>query len=205
MVNRYDQIMGQLADLWKAQQMQEKVDPLESLLAPKTLQATDDDEEDDDAPVPPKRIQMSPDQLKDALSKAGYALGAIIFGGALVGYFSVFVQYKNALARHEKLNALLNHPNARVAAGDQVQRVTETMKVIQEQEEAKKNQEAVQRLLAMQTDKKKVLQKKFEVPTLKNLPSKKDQSAFQYSLCESIDYQQESLLPKNNYYSLEQV
>ena len=53
----------------------------------------------------------------------------------------------------------------------------------------------------------------YQVPTLKNLPVKKESSAaFQYSICESIDYQTESLLnkaqqeqPQGNYYSLEQV
>lgn len=46
---------------------------------------------------------------------------------------------------------------------------------------------------------------------MKNLPLKKESAAaFQYSLCESIDYQTESLLgrqaqPQNSTYSLEQV
>lgn len=58
---------------------------------------------------------------------------------------------------------------------------------------------------------KKALQAAFAVPTLSNLPKKKkvEASPFTYSLCDSIDYQQESLLPKQqppaNYYSLEQV
>ena len=58
------------------------------------------------------------DDLKQAASKAVSYLSVIVLGGVIVGYFSVFVQYKNALTRHEKLNALLSHPNARVASGD---------------------------------------------------------------------------------------
>lgn len=48
----------------------------------------------------------------------------------------------------------------------------------------------------------------YVVPTLTNLPVRKEQKPFNYSLCESIDYQQESLLGKqqqSNYYSLDQV
>ena len=60
---------------------------------------------------------------------------------------------------------------------------------------------------------------KIEKPTLQNLPPQRkkfdSQANFNYSLCESIDYQQESLLPKGyeqhdkaptpNFYSLEDV
>ena len=48
---------------------------------------------------------------------------------------------------------------------------------MQEEAEVKKTNDAVQRLLAMQN--KKVLgAKQFAVPTLKNLPTKKESSAF---------------------------
>lgn len=77
-----------------------------------------------------KKIEFGPEEIKEVIQTAGTILGAVTFGGVLVGYISVFVQYKNALARHEKLENLLQHPNARVAAGPQVQRVTEQMKVL---------------------------------------------------------------------------
>ena len=85
-------------------------------------------------------------------------MGVLIVGGGLIGYFSVFVTYKNALNKHDKLNELLNHPMARVAHGEQVERVTEHVKLMQEEAEAKKNNEKVQRLLAMAQSRKVLAQ-----------------------------------------------
>lgn len=67
---------------------------------------------------------MSSEDIKDIVAKAGKFLCAIFCGGGLIGYFSVFITYKNALNKYDKLNTLMNHPNARVAHGEQVEKVT---------------------------------------------------------------------------------
>lgn len=122
-----DEVMESLNSLWKSQKMQVAQDPLESLYAKQSKRVESEDEDEDDeveqetSAASPKKMVLDTEDLKNAVSKAGSALGVVVLVGVIIGYLSVFTQYKNALAKHDKLNTLLNHPNARVASGNQVQ------------------------------------------------------------------------------------
>jgi hypothetical protein len=163
--------MTQLTELWNAQKLKVKStvkDPLESLYTRATQQATkilsvfeeDDEEEEEVLTVKTQQhtaVQaISPEDLQEVASTAVSYLGVIFAGGCAVAYISMFVQYKNALARHDKLTTLLNHPMARVASGDQVTRVAQQVQAMKEEEEAKSTNDAIQRLLALQAEKKSV-------------------------------------------------
>jgi hypothetical protein len=195
----YEAVMNELKQLWESQQIQTRQNPLDMIFGSKAKTVEVTDEEEESAPpvktVSSPKLQLSQEDIQDALANAGKALAVILCGGGIIGYFSVFITYKNSLNRYEKLNTLMNHPNARVAHGDQVEKVTQQVKLMQQEVEAKQQEEKVQRLLAMAQTRKLMFApqqpvQKFQVPTLKNLPVKKEtQAAFQYSLCESIDYQ----------------
>ena len=102
---------------------------------------TDDSEEEqtteEETEQPTPKLAFAPEELKDIASKVGQVLSVILFGSGIVGYFSVFINYKNALSRHEKLNTLMQTPNARVASGEQVERVTQQLQSMQQEVEAK--------------------------------------------------------------------
>ena len=50
-------------------------------------------------------------------------VGAILGGGLAISFIVFFSAYKSALKMHEQLTQVYNHPNARVASGEQAKKV----------------------------------------------------------------------------------
>lgn len=147
---------------------------------------------------------------------------SVVFIGFLAAYASIFKRYSNALANHQSLTELFTDPNVRIAHGAKGKEIIKKIQAVQDEkkqvtvnkqlEEQKRMLHLLQQLtikapalMAQQTT--PLLQSSQVAPlTLKNLPptQRKDSNNYNYSLCESVDYQRESF-PQENSYSIEQV
>ena len=124
-------------------------------------------------------------------------VGGIILG---IGFIANLIAYGNALKIHDQLTQVYNHPNARVASGKQAKKVMATVELHEKQSAFEKVQKDYGLVVKQIEETPEPIRAKIEKPTLKNLPPhQRKESNFNYSLCESIDYQQESLLPRATY------
>jgi hypothetical protein len=65
--------------------------------------------------------------MKSAVQTAFKSVIAIVLVGFVISYIVIFKAYKTALSNHEQLINIFNHPNARVASGDKVNKVLATV------------------------------------------------------------------------------
>ncbi|CDW79411.1 UNKNOWN [Stylonychia lemnae] len=137
-------------------------------------------------------------------------IGSIIFFAICFAYGMILRQYHLAVQKHQQMTELFYNPNVRVASGENASKVLDSIKPKVEEVEqliqAPAQQQSVHHLNQFENLHQKIseilknaqnIQKphmQVAAPTLKNLPpSLKSENNFNYSLCESIDYQQESL------------
>ena len=155
---------------------------------------------------------VSTEEMQQTLGKIGKYAATFGFGMFCLVYALAFREYKQAVEKHQTLTQVFTNPNARVATGDKAKQVLEQVQQTQKKDLEEK-QVANARQVEMQTslNRLNLLQQLYaqpllpqvQAPTLANLPpSTKSDHNFNYSLCESIDYQKESLTPT---YTMEQV
>ena len=161
--------------------------------------------------------------LKDFAENASTSVGIVLMGAVGVAYLATFSSYRKALQAHEELTRVYNHPNARVASGKQAKKVLAAVQVHKKQIELEEEEDKLEKISQVTEDAQIMSFKEQEdeeevaaKPTLKNLPPQRKRldsvasNAFNYSLCESIDYQHEPVPHKHSekkepVFSMEQV
>jgi hypothetical protein len=133
-------------------------------------------------------------------------IGVVFTLGFAAFYFSIFNSYKKSCEKHSFLTEILNNPNARVASGERAVQVAQHL--VQNQS-TQSQVPSIQAQLQAQGS-KPALKQNMNLNQFLNTQQPQKES-FNYSLCDSLDYQKESLLgnnnqaPQNSYYTLEQV
>lgn len=140
----------------------------------------------------PKKIDLK--SFNQVVRNFSEALMTIVFFGGCFSYAYMFKKYHDAVEKHQNLTSILNNPQARVATAEQAQSI---LGQLAPQVPAKSFEQRKDELIrALQSVAPVVQEQKVRVtaPTLNNLPpSARNEDNFNYSLCESIDYQRESL------------
>lgn len=125
-------------------------------------------------------------------------LVTICFTGMVGVYVYFFKQFHDAVASHQNLLHLFSDPKVRVASGQEADQIIQILNAPE--------QKPVQPVLTAEQRKSELhmklqalmpqlqTQTMVSAPTLANLPpSSRSKTNYEYSLCESIDYQRESL------------
>eukprot|EP00347_Sterkiella_histriomuscorum_P006588 403352195 len=143
--------------------------------------------------------RVTQELLIDTAKEAFKWVSSIVFVALSGAYIYVFRQYHLAVEKHQQLTILFSNPNVRVATGDDAKQIMEHIcnkpaqpPIITEEDKKQNIHKQLQAIMPqLYTQQQSAT---ISAPTLANLPpTKRNNNNFDYSLCESIDYQRESL------------
>ena len=134
--------------------------------------------------------------------------GVVFVACLVMCFFSVLNQYYKAVARHEMLLEIYKNPKAKVVPNHRAKEFIEQKKLQVRHKRALKAADEAHKTLIKQTENVNKLQEQLMlngqpmtfsayVPPAIDEEALKTKNEYNYSLCESIDYQQPLLKPEN--------